>query len=191
MVQNCQEPIFTDILNFCFSVQLPHSLSFKFLFSRSLIIETRQDIHFRWILIHGVVNLCASTSVYSEPSWFNNSLKSSSSASTRDKLRSPNSTSRALSATCVAAISNKANSPFAVRRWVYSWVWTVRKSPITPWRWPRTAEMRFVLIINVDNSSSLNCSVVLTSWLVLRPLTFGRSNLPSEICWSRTCICTG
>jgi len=39
----CQEPAFTDDFKIYFSVQLPHLPSFKSLFSRSLIIETRQN----------------------------------------------------------------------------------------------------------------------------------------------------
>jgi len=51
---DCQEPAFTDDLKFYFSVQLPHFRSLKFSFSRSLIIETRRNIHFRRIMVHGV-----------------------------------------------------------------------------------------------------------------------------------------
>ena len=46
---------------FIFQPNSPTFFHSKFLFSRSLIIKTRQDIHFWRILIHGVVNLCAST----------------------------------------------------------------------------------------------------------------------------------
>jgi len=106
--------VLLTILKFYFSVQLPHFPSFKSPFSRPLIIETRQDIHFRRILVHGVcylrLNYC------SGPSWSTSSPKSSISASIRDKLKSPNSTSRALSATCVVTVSNEADSPLAVRR---------------------------------------------------------------------------
>jgi len=124
----------------------------------------------------------------SEPSWFALSPKSLSSVLTRDKLKSPNSTFRALSATCVATISNEADSPLAVRRWTHSWTWTVWRSPITPWRWPRTAKIWLVFIINVDNSSSLSWSIVLAPWFILRPSTFGKRNLPSAIHRSRSGI---
>jgi len=51
--------------------------------------------------------------------------------------------------------------------------------------------MLFVFIISVDNSNSLSWLVVLASWIVLKPSTFGRSNLPSAIHRSRSGICIG
>ena len=173
------------ILNFIFSPTPP--LSFlKFSFSRLLIIETRQNIHFQQILVHGVcylrLNYCSGSS------WSTSSPKSSISASIRDKLKSPNSTSRALSATCVTTVSNEVDSPLAVRRWTCSWTWTVCKSPITPCRWPRTAEIWLVFIISVDNSSSLSWLIVLTPWFIHSSSTFGKRNLPLAIRRSRSGI---
>ena len=126
-----------------------------------------------------------------EPSWFTISPKSSNSPTMQDKLRSPNSSSRVLSATCVATISSEADSPLAVRRRPCSCTWIVLKSPTTPQRWPRMVAMWFVLSIRLVNLSSFNCSVVLASWLVLKPSTFGRSNLPSEIRQIRSWIWSG
>jgi len=118
----CQEPTFTDDFKLYFSDQLPHFLSSSFLsHDHSSSKQDKTFIsneHWYMVLYYLRLNYC------SGPSWSTSSPKSSSSPITRDKLRSLNSSSRALSATSIATISREPNSPLAIRR-PRSCIWTV------------------------------------------------------------------
>ena len=106
----CQEPTFTDDFKLYFSDQLPHFLSSSFLSHDHS--SSKQDKTFisdeYWYMV--MITAPQLLRVYTEPSWSTSSPKSSISASTRDKLKSPNSASRALSPTCVATTSRETDS---------------------------------------------------------------------------------